>query len=255
MRKHVRVVTPITTKGFRRLDDLKALEGPELEISHVEIDRGPASIEGELDETLAAPDTVARIIEAERDGVDAVVIDCMGDPGMKAARECVRIPVLGPGQTAMHLAAMLGHSFSVVTVLRRLRTQLENEARLYGVLDQLASVRAVDLPVLELETDPKRTRALLVEQAVLAVEQDGAHAIIFGCTGMLGCAEAVRAGLSARGHDVPVIDPVPAAVLVAAALSEAGLSHSKVTYPTPPSKRVVGYDEFPPRLPAAQAAE
>jgi allantoin racemase len=49
MRKHVRVVTPITTKGFRRLDDLKALEGPELEISHVEIDRGPASIEGELD--------------------------------------------------------------------------------------------------------------------------------------------------------------------------------------------------------------
>jgi Asp/Glu/hydantoin racemase len=61
-----------------------------------------------------------------------------------------------------------------------LRTQLENEARLYGVDDELASVRAVDLPVLALEQDLERTRALLVEQAVLAVEQDGAHAIIFG---------------------------------------------------------------------------
>jgi allantoin racemase len=155
----------------------------------------------------------------------------------------------------MHLAAMLGHAFSVVTVLQRLRTQLENEARLYGVFDKLASVRAVDMPVLELETDLGRTRELLVEQAVLAVEQDGAHAIIFGCTGMLGCAEAVRTGLSARGYDVPVIDPVPAAVVVAAALVEAGLSHSKLTYPAPPPKRVVGYDELPLRVPAARAAE
>lgn len=255
MRKHVRVVTPITTKGFRRLDDLSALEGPELVISHAEIDRGPASVEGEMDEALAAPDTVAKIIEAERDGVHAVVIDCMGDPGMRAARECVAIPVIGPAQTSMHLATMLGHRFSVVTVLDRLRTQLENEARLYGVDDELASVRAVDLPVLVLEQDLERTRALLVEQALLAVEQDGAHAIIFGCTGMLGCAEAVRTGLLERGYDVPVIDPVPAAVLVAAALVEAGLSHSKLTYPMPPPKKVVGYDQLPPRATAVQAAE
>lgn len=254
MRKHVRVVTPIITRGFRRLDDLKALERPDLEVSHAEIDHGPASVEGEMDEALAAPGTVAKIIEAERDGVDAVVIDCMGDPGMKAARECVRIPVLGPAQTTMHLAAMLGHTFSVITVLRRLRVQLENEARLYGVFDHLASVRAVDLPVLDLEADLARTQAQLVEQALLAVEQDGAHALIFGCTGMLGCAQAVRDGLAAQGYDIPVIDPIPATVLVAAAMAEAGLSHSKLTYPTPPPKHVVGYDALPPRV-AAQAAE
>jgi allantoin racemase len=40
-----------------------------------------------------------------------VVIDCMGDPGLFGARECVSIPVLGPMQTAMGIAAMMGHKF------------------------------------------------------------------------------------------------------------------------------------------------
>ena len=35
------------------------------------------------------------------------------------ARETVRIPVLGPCQTGMHIAGMLGHKFSVVTVMRK----------------------------------------------------------------------------------------------------------------------------------------
>ena len=47
---------------------------PALTISRVEISRGPASIESAFDDMLAVPDTVAKIIEAERDGVHAVVI-------------------------------------------------------------------------------------------------------------------------------------------------------------------------------------
>lgn len=38
---HLRVITPITTSGFRQLGHLKALETPGLEISHVEIATGP----------------------------------------------------------------------------------------------------------------------------------------------------------------------------------------------------------------------
>jgi allantoin racemase len=96
MKKHIRVVTPIATKGSWRSVDQKVLEGPGHEISVAEIDSDPASIECEFDEMLAVPHTVAKIIAAEREGVDAVVLDCMGDPGLKAGREAVRIPVLGP---------------------------------------------------------------------------------------------------------------------------------------------------------------
>ncbi len=251
MHKRIRVITPIVTEGFRREEDLQLLADPYTEISQVQIERGPASIECEFDEALAVPDTVAKIVEAERDGVDATVIDCMGDPGLRPAREMVSIPVLGPAETSMHLACMLGHKFSVVTVLERLRPQFENEAKLYGVAEKLASVRAVDIPVLDLHDDQENVVRALVRESVKAVTEDGADVIIFGCTGMLGCAQAVEEGLKELGYDgVPVIDPVPATVKVAAAMVDLGLTQSKRTYPAPPPKRIVGYEMGAP-APAA----
>lgn len=254
MPTHVRVVTPITTKGFRDLSEFRALEGPELTISHSEIDLGPASIECEYDEAMAQPGTIAKIVEAERQGADAVVIDCMGDPGLKAGRECVSIPVVGPAETAMHVASMLGHTFSVVTVLKRLRAQQEDLAQVYGVGGKFASLRAVDIPVLELEDDLDRTKRELTVEAIKAIELDGADAIIFGCTGMLGCADAVRAGLLAKGYDVPVIDPMPLAIRYAKTLAECKLSQSKITYEYPPVKGLAGYD-MPPIGATKAAAE
>lgn len=241
MTVHVRVITPITTRGFRKLDDLRRSEGPGLTVSHAEIDTGPASIECETDDALSVPGTLVKLVEAERDGVDAAIIDCMADPGMKPGREMVRIPVLGPSQTAMHLAGMLGHRFSVLTVLPRLRYQFEDLARRYGLETSLASVRSVDVPVLALEDDVDHTRGLLAAQALKAVREDGADAIIFGCTGMMGSAAHVRAALLDAGHDLPVIDPIPTAIQIAAALVRSGLSHSKEAFAYPEAKPVVGY--------------
>lgn len=245
-RTHIRVITPIVTRGFRESENFSAYAGPETEVSQVAIDRGPGSIECEFDECLAVPDTVAKAIHAVEDGVDAIVIDCMGDPGMKPAREVVDIPVLGPAETCMHVASMLGHKFSVVTVLDSVLPMLDNQARVYGVADNMASARSVDIPVLELEQDRDRTVKGLIDESIKAVEDDGAHVIIFGCTGMMGCAQAVEEGLVERGiHGVPVIDPVPTTIRVAEGLVGAGLRHSKRTYPRPPVKEIVGYD-FPP---------
>ena len=241
---HVRVVTPIVTKGFRTAADAARLSGPGLKVDFVGIDSGPASIECEYEIMLAQPATVARMIEAEREGVDALVIDCMGDPGLFAGRECVSIPVLGPMQTAMGVAGMLGVRFSVLTVLSRIKPMIQTQAAIYGMTGKFASARAVDIPVLELEKDLAATKRALVEQARRCVVEDGADALIFGCTGMLGCAEAVREGLLSQGLDVPVIDPVPTAIHVAAALVQSRLSHSKQTYRAPPPKAVLGYAEI-----------
>nr|WP_176085888.1 aspartate/glutamate racemase family protein [Martelella sp. HB161492] len=249
---HVRIISPITTLGFRSDAAVKSLETDGLIVSATQISKGPASIESEYEGALAAPDTVARIIEAEREGVDACVIDCMGDPGLKAARETVSIPVLGPCNTGMHIAAMLGHKFSVITIVNRLIAQFENAAALAGLSSRMASARSVEIPVLELEADMDKTRRILIDEAQKAVERDGAHAIIFGCTGLFGCAAAVREGLLQRGIDVPVIDPIPTAVNIAAGLVRANLSHSERTYPLPPEKPMPGYDMPDLRLKAAE---
>lgn len=242
MSVHIRVVTPIIPTGLTQPSDFEGILGGDDHLSYVEIDRGAASIETELDEMLSAPDTVAKIIAAEAEGVDAVVIDCMGDPGLHAARECVRIPVLGPCETAMNLACTLGHRFSVLAVTGNMRVRFDNQARLYGAGEKYASTRAVDVPVLELNCGSETLRRKLLEAAIAAIRTDGADTLVIGCTGMVGLAETLQNDLKDAGLPAPVIDPIPATVRIAKAVVECGLGHSKLAYPTPGQKLFRGYD-------------
>ena len=240
--RRIRVVVPIITEGFRDVRDFSLAAGSGTEITLAQIERGPVSIESEFDAALAAPDVILKIVEAEHDGVDAVVIDCMDDPGLLAAREMVSIPVLGPCQTTMLLASLLGHKFSIVTTMEGSVSGFENRAKLYGVSDRLASVRWVNIPVLDLSSVEKNLQHELIEASVKAVVEDGAHVLVFGCTGLLGYADAVRQALQRRGHEgIPVVDPIPATIRFAEMLVDAGLRHSKRTYPFPPAKHTAGY--------------
>ncbi|MBI4278471.1 MAG: aspartate/glutamate racemase family protein [Armatimonadetes bacterium] len=242
----IRIVSPVTMRrapgvATRSVDDRR-----QVTVESVTVQAGPATIECEFDEVMAGPDTVARIIEAEHDGCDAVVVNCFADPAVKAGREVVKIPVLGPGESAMHVAAILGQRFSVVTVLESVAPIIENHCRMYGLAEKLASIRWVNIPVLELHGDETRLRVALVEEAAKAIEMDGAHAIVLGCTGMTGLAVEVQEGLRQRGHaGIPVIDPLEAALKLAEALVSLHLSHSKRTYPYPPAKEIVGYNIRP----------
>jgi allantoin racemase len=239
----IRVITPVTTEGFTRVEDFDDVARADTTVSVTNPVTGPPSIESEYDEAFAVPGTVIRMIEAEREGADAIVIDCMGDPGLAAGREAVDIPVVGASQVAMHTAAMVAHNFSIVTVLETLRPMFENIAATYGLTSKLASVRSVEIPVLELDKDPERLIRALVDESIKALEQDGAHSIVFGCTGMKGCAVGLKSGLSESGLTmVPVIDPVAAAVKVAEALVDLRLTHSRLTYASPRQKPLTGYE-------------
>jgi allantoin racemase len=239
----IRAVTPIITESFGPmiLEEFSRVARPDTEISNVFLDAGPASVESFYDEAIAIPGVVEKVREAEEDGVDAVIINCFGDPGLDAAREVVSIPVIGPCESSMHMASMLGHKFSVITVLESLVRELELHAQTYGVGWKLASARSVDLPVLELEKGRNQFVPRMVDRAVEAIEEDGAHVIVLGCTGLAGLDQQVTSGLRDRGYHVPVVDPASTALKVAEALVELKLAHSKKTYPQPPDKEVVGY--------------
>jgi allantoin racemase len=214
---------------------------PGCEVEVVFLDRGPASIESEYEEVLAAPDVVVKAKEAEARGAEAVVVSCMLDPGVAAAREQVSIPVLGPAQVSMHVATMLGPRFSIVTVLERLIPPLHRLVHLYGHCDRLTSMRAIEVPVLDLRRNAHHIVEALVSESIQAIEEDKAYAIILGCTALSGMGKSVQELLHQRGYEVPVIDPTPTTIKVAAALVAVGLSHSKLAYPFPPEKQVSGY--------------
>jgi len=229
----IRIIAPITNpqiaEAAQRAYSEKAR--PDVGISAVSLDEGPASVESIYEGDLAVPQVVRRAIEAERDGVDAVVIDCMNDPGMEMARETVSIPVVGAAQSAMLLAAMLAYKFSVVSTAARDVYPTAMLARRYGLSSSHASTRWVDIPVLDLQSDPGKLLEALVEESRRAIQQDGAHAIVFGCTGMRGMAGAVQEELRKRGLEAIVIDPSLAALKWAEMLADLKLAPSQRTYP------------------------
>ena len=198
---------------------------------------GPASIESMWEEYLLVPPLMELAVELEREGFDAIVPGCFGDPGLDGVRELVSIPVVGPGATAMLVAANLGHRFSVVTVLESVVRPLANLAKLTGVADKLASVRQIGIPVLELNGDRDATFLRLIETSRRTIEEDGADVLVLGC-GTL----SFRAAELQEVVGVPVINPLQVALRTAELLVACGLSHSKRSYPVPPklSREAVG---------------
>jgi allantoin racemase len=241
MKSIIHVITPIVTAGFRLVDDFKLCGRPDLEVTNSYLDIGPASIESEFDEALSVPDTIRRAVEAERAGAHAIVIDCMGDPGLASCREAVSIPVLGPCQTAAHVATMLGHKFSFITVLDRLRPMIDHIIAGYGLTSSYAAFESINIPVLEIFHDAEKLSSALAAKARKTVLEDHAGAIVLGCTGFLGLAEKIEKSLASDGLYVPVIDAIPLTIRMADTLIKSGLSHSKRIYPLPGKKTIAGY--------------
>jgi allantoin racemase len=229
----VHVITPIVTKGFR----VAVLPAPDgCRVTNAQVTQGPASIESAVDEVLAAPGVVDAAIKAEVDGVQAVVIDCMLDPGLDAAREAVSIPVIGCGEAAMRAALT---NFAVVTVLQRQERAFADLAAKYGLADMLIEIIGIGVPVLALETDRETALAATIEGSKRAVKR-GATSIIFGCTGMLGFAEEVSAALDG----IKVIDPLTNAISVAHEAVQSGQMTDKTIYPYPESKPTAGFRKW-----------
>jgi Asp/Glu/hydantoin racemase len=91
------------------------IAAPGTEIVAVSPDFGPPSIEGYYDEALAVPGLLAEIRQGEAEEFDGYVIACFGDPGLHAARELARGPVVGIAEAAIHFASVIAPGFSVVT--------------------------------------------------------------------------------------------------------------------------------------------
>lgn len=238
--KKIKVILPVISDIFNEevKMEIRHYASESTEVGVCNLDYGPESVESEYDEALCIPNFLEKAKEAEEEGYDGIITDCFADPGVKAAREILDIPVVGPGQSAMLVASSLAKSFSVVTVLPNVVPIIENLSKTTGLNEKLASVRYVDIPVLEVQNKEKLKRGLY-EQMVKAIEQDDAHALILGCTGFMGVASELQEKLKLNGYDVPVIDPAYAATKMLEFTIDMGIKQSRLTYMTPPSKQRV----------------
>ena len=205
----------------------KALSTPEVELLVANIKNGPLSLESSFDAAFAAPFILQEVIKAKRQGCDAVVIDCSVDPMLRAAREATDIVVVSAGECSHHAAMMLCDRFSIITVMPISAKIIRENVQKYGYAGRIASVRAANVPVLELDDEEKAFKGIR-EAAEAAIQEDGAEAIVLGCTGMMAAQKRLQEHLG-----IPVIEPLTIGVQYAAAMVRAGLCQSKLTYESP----------------------
>src|SRR5690349_15293207 len=122
---------------------------------------------------------VEEAIKGEQQGYDAVVMGCLDEPGLPAAKEVLSIPVVGETEAAVHYASLVGRRFTFLANSAGGSGVLEDLVRKYGFLPKLASIRIVPGYPLDFSVFP----ASFLQQAVLAqarqaVDNDGADALI-----------------------------------------------------------------------------
>lgn len=194
-----------------------AAHGTELVVSH--LDGCPENIDYYYYKHLAENAVYERVLEAEANGFDAVVVGCCYDPGVLVARELVDIPVVGPLEAALHLAPYYGHTFSVVTDHYKAVPWIRDMVRLYGGEAKCRSVGCIDWWVTEMVERPERVAADAAAAARATIERDGAEAVILACTIIGACLEREALRHGSYG-DVPIINPNIAALKAAETLAE-----------------------------------
>lgn len=235
------LINPNTSRAMTAKIAAAAREvaGPDVEIAAVcpDLDRGPSAVESHVDEVAAA----AAVVELVRrdlagGGSDAYVIACFGDPGLDAARELVDVPVVGIAEAAMHVAAIAGRRFAIVTTLGRTLGRARDLVARYGMDDACAQYRAVEIPVLDLEVATAQTVATIERVCLDAVEAptgDAVDTIVLGCAGMADLCTLLSSRVGA-----PVIDGVAAAVGLAAAMARMGVrTGMRGEYAPPPLRK------------------
>jgi allantoin racemase len=215
-----------------RLNYLRQHASPSVELDNMEDFRGvasrPVSIESRMEELELAQWIIERSIEAERRGFDGIITGCFADPGVDAARERVRIPVIAPGETALLTARMLAHHFSIITPLKETVPIAREQVRRVGVDPFVGSIRPFGISVeLIRERDPATIRSL-IELANRCVEDDGAELLVFGCASMSLLTDELQHSIP-----VPIINSVKLSLRAAEMIVGAGLTHSPVTFPQP----------------------
>jgi len=201
------VVEPIVKSEITESIDKTWLKkkGVGLDLDFTSLQNGPSFIETEEHEKLAVPDLLRVVKNGEKQGYNAIIINCFGDPGVEEARKMVNVPVVGAGEASFLNVKEAKKRFTVITTVQEAVARVRRNARKHGAEPFLASIRSLDMHVPEL-VQKQRLRKALLNEGRKALKEDHVDIIVLGCTAMAGNAEWLSKKL-----DVPVIDPTQAA--------------------------------------------
>lgn len=182
---------------------------------------GPESAEGYYESFVCAA-AMLEVLETTDEEFDAVVLAGFGEHGVDGVRQRWNVPVVDITEAGAMVACLIARSFGVITSLSSTLPQIRDSLSHIGLYGRCAGVRASDVPVVSTLSHEDELAELLLPGAKKLLD-DGAEALVLGCAGFAGLADALeeRAG-------VPVIDSVGAGIRMTEMLMNFNVSTSKV---------------------------
>ena len=224
----------------RREEMANSLARSGTKITVEEVGEGPLSIESEIEAYMSIGPMLEWLFKRRTDiKYDAIIIGCAGDPGLSPMRELVDIPVIGPAESAYHIACMVADRFSIISPRQAggldVADDLIARTREMGLDRRLATVEFVEMPVTEMWGDDPTAIIKQARAAINKAKENGAGAVVLGCMSM-----AFRTADTKWDAGIPIINPLTAAIKIAESFVDMGILQSRVTYPAADFKKLIG---------------
>jgi len=184
--------------------------------------------------SLSAGPLVAEVaVKAEADGYDAVVPFGTLDAGVELSRNLVRIPVVGAGQSVMHLGVQLSSRLGVIAYEEKSITFMRKQMHAWRVADSVVGIRSVQIPLPESTKNRDAMRERFIKVARDLIDNHDAEIIVPMGVTMVPVQYAPAEFEKELG--VPVMDALKTSIQTAEMLVRMGLTHSTRSYPRVPS--------------------
>lgn len=182
--------------------------------------------------SLSAGPLVAEVaIKAEADGYDAVVPFGTLDAGVELSRNLVRIPVVGAGQSIMHLAAQLSNRLGVVAYEDKSIPFMRKQIQAWRTSEYVVGMRGIGIPLPESSKSRDAMRARFIDAARYLIDECDAEIIVPMGVTMVPVQYSPQEMEQELG--VPVMDALETSIQTAEMLVRMGTRHSLKTYPRP----------------------
>lgn len=227
----IRVIVPANTTDFNETikESVLQVTPPDVHIDVANITGGEPHIQNRTDFTKNAPHVIQLAIESEAEGYDGIFVSDFDFCGVEPSRENVNIPIIGAFRPSALTAVSLSERMGLVTILDSVVAMQEEHFRNFGILNNLACIKPINVPVKELSDKSKVIKA--VYQKSLEAIDEGAESIILGCTGFIGIAGPVSELLKKeKGYNIPVTDPNHTGITFTIMLVRNKLMQSRLTY-------------------------
>ncbi len=209
------VIPVVETENTRRanagLELARRVLSPETELRVSYIEKGFESLESLCRVAHNAPGILQAVKDAENAGSEGVLISCMADPALPAARELAGVPVVGAFRSAMLGALCCAERISIIIPGPPSDT---GNRLLDDVIGRSPECKAsivhrgfTNLDVLELH-DREKLLARLAEFAQQAANQYRAGCLVLGCTNMSYILPDLRAKLRECACPIQIVEPL-----------------------------------------------